>query len=77
MLTKVDIDWLKSEFLPSLADAVKDKLSGQLDSISTNLDKLVGHIEDKREAQELHANQHADLEDRLHTVEERLGIKSM
>lgn len=54
MLTKGDIDWLKVEFLPSLADAVKQKLSKQLDGISTKLDKFVGDIQDKRTVQELH-----------------------
>jgi uncharacterized membrane protein YheB (UPF0754 family) len=37
MLTKADIDWLKSELVPALADAVQKKLEKKLDNISTKL----------------------------------------
>ena len=40
MLTKPDIDWLKSEFLPELADAVEEKLRSKLDTLSKKLDIL-------------------------------------
>ncbi len=50
MLTKPDVDWLKSEFLPELAEAVKKGLADKLDSIDTKLDKFVGEIQNKRDA---------------------------
>ena len=74
MLTKADIDWLKSEFLPSLAKAVQDGLSKKLDNISTKLDKFVGDIEDKREAQELHQGQHDTANRRLTRLEKKLSL---
>lgn len=52
MLTKADIDWLKSEYLPDLAEAVKNALAEKLDNINTKLDKFAGDIQDKRDAQE-------------------------
>lgn len=58
MLTKADIDWLKSEFLPDLAEAVEHRLKNKLDDIGTKLDKFVGDIKSKREEQILHQAQH-------------------
>jgi hypothetical protein len=40
MLTKSDIDWLKGEYLRSLADIVKKDLSDKIDTINTKLDTL-------------------------------------
>ena len=39
MLTKSDIDWLKSELIPATADAVQKKLAKKLDDIDTKLKK--------------------------------------
>jgi hypothetical protein len=74
MLTKVDIDWIKSELVPTLADAVQKKLEKKLDDISTKLDKFVGDIQAKREEQVLHQGKHDDLEMRVGTIEKRLHI---
>lgn len=71
MLTKADIDWLKDEFLPSLAEAVENRLKKKLDDINTKLDKFVGDIKDKREAQELHQGQHDEIDSRLDRLEKR------
>ena len=61
MLTKADIDWLTSELVPALADAVQKKLERKLDDISTKLDKFVGDIQAKRE-------------ERVATIEKHLHI---
>lgn len=73
-LTRPDIDWLKSQFLPDLADAVEKRLKDKLDRIYTLVDKLAGDIEDKREAQELHAKDYSDISDRFNELEKRVGI---
>jgi len=44
MLTKRDIDWLKSELIPALSDRVKKDLSDRLDWISSMLDKQSGNL---------------------------------
>jgi len=74
MLTKTDIDWLKSEFVPSLAEAVQKGLEKKLNDISTKLDKFVGDIQAKREEQTLHQGKHEDLEERVTTIEKHLHI---
>ena len=56
MLTKTDIDWLESSFLPKLADKVKHDLKESLDSMSIKLDKFVGEIQKALDEQELHAH---------------------
>ena len=45
MLTKKDIDWLKSELVPALSGQVKKDLSKRLDWIETMLDKQSGNIQ--------------------------------
>ena len=74
MLTKVDIDWLKSEFVPALADAVQKRLERKLNDINTKLDKFVGDIQAKREEQALHEGNHENLEGRVTTIEKHLHI---
>lgn len=44
MLTKADIDWLKSELVPALSARVKKDLSTRLDWIVTILDKQSGNL---------------------------------
>lgn len=44
MLTKTDINWLKSELVPALSDQVKKDLSKRLDWITTMLDKQSGNL---------------------------------
>lgn len=72
MLTKADIDWLKSELVPALADAVQKKLEKKLDDINTKLDKFFGDIQSKREEQTLHQGKHDDLEERVSKIEKQL-----
>lgn len=74
MLTKADIEWLKEEFLPSLAEAVEKRLQSKLDTIKTTLDKLAGDIKDKRVEQKLHAGQHEEINDRLDRLEKPAGL---
>lgn len=72
MLTKPDIDWLKDEFLPALADAVEKRLHTKLDDIGKKLDGFVGDIQDKRETQELHSQKHSDINETLDDMKKRL-----
>ncbi|MBI3577391.1 hypothetical protein HY086_05125 [Candidatus Gottesmanbacteria bacterium] len=75
-LTYPDIQWLKSEFLPALADEVEKRLRDKLDEISKKLDEFVGDIEDKRETQELHSADHARINDRLDKHDQHLHIST-
>lgn len=74
MLTKADIDWLKSELVPALADGVQKKLEKKLDSINTKLDKFVGDIQGNREEQTLLQGKHEDLEERVESIEKHLHL---
>ncbi len=74
MLTKSDIDWLKDEFLRSLADEIESRMSKKLDSVSTKLDTFVGEIQKRRDEQDLHSGQHAAINDRFERVDKHLGI---
>lgn len=44
-LTLSDIEWLKSELVPALADQVKKDISERLDWIVTILDKQAGNLQ--------------------------------
>lgn len=74
MLTKGDIDWLKSEFIPSVADAVQKRIEQKLDDVSTKLDKFVGEIQKSREEQELHTNTHDRLDTRVTRLEKHAKL---
>ncbi len=74
MITKADIDWLKSELVPALADAVQQRIEKKLDTINTKLDKFVGDIQGKREEQALHQGEHEELEERVAKVEKHLRL---
>lgn len=76
MLTKADIDWLKAEFLPGLADAVEKRLGSKLDAVNTKLDTFIGEISSRREEQTLHEGKHEDLEERVTRIERTLKIPS-
>lgn len=45
MLTKGDIDWMKSELVPALSEQVKKDISARLDWIVTMLDKQSGNLQ--------------------------------
>ena len=72
MLTKADIDGLKSELVPALADAVQKKIEKKLDEISTKIDKFVSDIQAMREEQVLHEGKHEDIEERVTKIEKHL-----
>lgn len=76
MLTKLDIDWLKSEFMHDLVTEVKKALSEKLDAIDTKLDKFVGEIERSRTEQTLHAGDHSRIDDRFERIDKHLGIST-
>ena len=77
MLTKSDIDWLKGEFLLTLADTVKKDLSGKIDSMNTKLDTFIGEIKARREEQTLHDNQHEELDRRVARTEKSLHLQPL
>jgi len=74
MLTKTDIDWLESQYLPKLADKIKEALSDKLDPISTKLDAFVGDIKDKRSEQTLHDGDHQRIDKRVGRIESHLHL---
>jgi len=74
MLTKADIDWLKSELVPAVADEVQKRIEKKLDDVSTKLDMFVGEIKTKREEQTLHEGKHEEIDERLSKVEKHLNI---
>lgn len=45
MLTKKDIDWLKSELVPALSDQVKKDVYERLDWVAMMLDKQSGNLQ--------------------------------
>jgi hypothetical protein len=73
MLTKGDIDWLKSEFIPSVTDSVKKALESKL-TIDTKLDKFIGEIQKSRDEQELHTNTHDRLDLRVTRLEKHAKL---
>lgn len=76
MLTKSDIDWLKSEFMPDLVTEVKKALSEKLDAIDTKLDKFVGEIQKRRDEQDVHAGDHRRITDRFDRIDTHLHIST-
>lgn len=45
MLTKADIDLLKSELIPAVSEQIKKDLTARLDWIATMLDKQSGNLQ--------------------------------
>lgn len=76
MLTKSDIDWLKSEFMPDLVTGVKKALSEKLDAIDTKLDTFVGEIQKRRDEQDIHAGDHRRITDRFEKIDRHLHIST-
>ena len=74
MLTKSDIDWLKDEYLRSLADEIESRIGKKLDAVSTKLDTFVGEIQKRRDEDTVHSGDHSRISDRLKTIEDRFGI---
>lgn len=74
LLTKPDIDWLKDEFLPNLADAVEKRLKKKLDDISTKLDKFVGEVRGYREEQTLVADKLARHDSSIDRIKKHLHL---
>jgi hypothetical protein len=81
MLTKADIDWLKSELVPALSGQVKKDLSKRLDWIATMLDKQSGNLQSIeteltliRGSLETHTTDHSTLIKRIEKVEKHLHL---
>lgn len=77
MLTKSDIDWLKDEYLRSLADEIESRIGKKLDAVSTKLDIFVGEIQKRRDEDTVHSGDHSRISDRLHIIEKHLKIASV
>jgi hypothetical protein len=73
-LTYADIQWFKSEFIPSLADEVEKRLEKKLDDVSTKLDTFIGEIKTSREEQTLHTGEHTKVETRLFRLEKNAHL---
>lgn len=71
-LTLSDIEWLvnslKREF------PTKEEFEKYTTQVLKKLDKFVGDIEDKREEQTLHDNDHQRIDQRLNRVEKHLNL---
>jgi len=81
MLTKVDIDRLKSELVPALSTQVKKDLSERLDWIATMLDKQAGNLQSIeteltliRASLETNTTDQSTLIKRVEKVEKHLNI---
>lgn len=76
MLTKSDIDWLKDEYLRSLADEIEKRLGTKLNTVSTKLDTFVSEIQKRRDEDTMHSGDHSRINDRLEVIEKHLKIVS-
>ncbi len=54
----------------------KEESTEKYDKVMKKLDKFVGEISKKREAQELHAEDHSSIHDRFERVDKHLGIST-
>jgi len=77
MFTKSDIDWLKDEYLRSLADEIESRIGKKLDAVITKLDTFVGEIQKRRDEDTVHSGDHSQINDRLETIEKQLNIASV
>jgi len=84
MLTKGDINWLKSEFIPEVIQEVKKEFSSKIDTMNTKLDTFIGEIKTRREEDTLHQGDHDEIQEklghhsrRLSTIEKRLQISTV
>lgn len=82
MLTKADIDWMKSEIVPALSDQVKKDVSTKLDWIATMLDKQSGNLQSIqteivliRGLLETNASDQKMLKKHVSTLEQKLQMK--
>jgi len=83
MLTKGDIDWLKSELVPALSEQVKKDLSTRLDWIAAILDKQAGNLQSIetevtliRTSLETNATNQSSLEKRVENLEKHAKLHS-
>lgn len=74
MLTQKDIDWLKSEFLRDLAEAVAKIINDKLDRHYVLLDKTFGEVKAMRETQEMHHGDHDRIDGRLDRLEKKANL---
>lgn len=81
MLTKKDIDWLKSELVPALSGQVKKDLSKRLDWIASMLDKQSGNLQSIeteltliRGSLETHTTDRSTLIKRIEKIEKHLHL---
>lgn len=73
-LTLSDINWLKSELIPAMADAVQNRLDKKLDKIYTLVDGFAGEVKTYREQQELNSHKLSNHDDRIEKLEKHTKL---
>lgn len=71
MITKADVDELKTELVPEIVDKVTKALKDKLDKIYTLVDGFAGEVKTYREQQELNSKTLSEHSDRLEKLERR------
>jgi len=72
ILTKIDIDWLIDSM--KVVFPTKEETTVKYDKVMEKLDKFVGDMKYKREAQELHTGDHQRIDKRVTRVESHLNL---
>ncbi len=72
MLTQKDLEEVGKLIEEKLDEKIK--FLPTKEEFFTRMDKLSGEIQSVRDAQELHAGQHTDIDDRFEKIDNHLGI---
>lgn len=79
MLTKNDLQKIEEIVDEELESKFNEKLAflPSKDYFTERMDKLSGEIQDMRDEFTLHQGKHDEIEERLSTVEQKLGIQPL
>lgn len=69
-----ELDTVKPDWIREITDSVSKALGDKIDNMYVKLDSFIGEIKARREEDTLHTKQHSDIDDRLETVEKKLGL---
>lgn len=72
LLTKADIDWLIDSM--KLVFPTRDEFDRKVNKVYEKLDTFIGEMKAFRETQELHAEDHARINDRFEILEKKTGV---
>ena len=72
-----ELDAVKDDWIRQITDSVVKALGEKIDKMYVKLDKFVGDIQDKRQAQELHQGDHDQLDRRVSRVEKKLNFSPL